>query len=75
MDADGVAVAGTFRPDALKAAILEAQTKAPGYTYRGFCEKAKGAGCAGYLVSLGGRRVLYFARSGETHTELMPVAP
>jgi uncharacterized protein YbcV (DUF1398 family) len=74
MDITPAEVATVFRPDAMKAAVREAQTNAPGYSYRGFCEKAKAAGCAGYLVSLSGRRVLYFGRSGETHTEHMPPA-
>ena len=74
MDMEGSSVAAVFRADALKVAIVEAQTGAPGYTYRGFCGKAKSAGCAGYLVSLGGRKVLYFGRSGETHTEHMPAS-
>lgn len=32
------------------------------------------AGCAGYLVSLPGRRVVYYGRTGETHVELIPAA-
>jgi uncharacterized protein YbcV (DUF1398 family) len=44
----------------------------PGYTYKGFCAKVTGAGCAGYLVSFPGKRVLYYGRSGETHTEYFP---
>lgn len=72
MEVGGAQVAQQFDAPALKAAIVEAQTAAPGYSYRSFCDKAKAAGCAGYLVSVGGRRVLYFARSGETHTEFMP---
>jgi uncharacterized protein YbcV (DUF1398 family) len=43
-----------------------------GYTYQGFCSKVAGAGCAGYVVSLLGRRVLYYGRTGETHTEYFP---
>jgi uncharacterized protein YbcV (DUF1398 family) len=46
----------------------------PGYTYRGFCENVVKAGCAGYVVSLLGKRVLYFGRTGETHTEYFPWA-
>jgi hypothetical protein len=30
------------------------------------------AGCAGYLDSLDGRRVVCFGRSGETHVEHVP---
>lgn len=65
-------VAAQFDASALKAAITEAQTGAAGYSYAGFCTKAGAAGCALYLVSLGGRRVVYVRRSGETHTELFP---
>jgi len=32
----------------------------------------KAAGCAGYLVSFLGRRVLYFGRSAGTHVEHFP---
>ena len=65
-------VAAAFDAAALKAAILEAQTGAEGYSYAGFCAKAGAAGCALYLVSLPGRRVVYVGRSGETHTEHFP---
>lgn len=56
----------------LTAAIRDAQQQAPGYTYRGFCEKAVQAGCAGYMVSFSGRRALYFGRTAETHVEHFP---
>jgi uncharacterized protein YbcV (DUF1398 family) len=65
-------VAEAFDAAAVKAAIREAQALAPGYTYKGFCAKVEGAGCAGYLVSFMGKRVLYFGRTGETHTEYFP---
>jgi uncharacterized protein YbcV (DUF1398 family) len=67
-----VPVAATFDAGALQAAIREAQTLAPGYTYWGFCAKAKAAGCAGYLVSFSGKRAVYFGRTGETHVEYFP---
>jgi uncharacterized protein YbcV (DUF1398 family) len=67
-----VAVAAEFNADAVKAALREAQALVPGYTYKGFCDKVKRAGCAGYLVSFLGRRVLYFGRTGEIHTEYFP---
>lgn len=62
-------VAARFDGAAMQAAIGEAQSLAPGYTYIGFCEKA---GCAGYVVSLSGRRAVYFGRTAETHVELFP---
>ena len=67
-----VAVAAEFVTGAVQAAIREAQALVPRYTYRGFCDKVKRAGCAGYLVSFPGRRVLYFGRTGETHVEHFP---
>ena len=30
------------------------------------------AGCAGYLVSFPGRRVLYWGRTAHTHVEMFP---
>ncbi len=65
-------IAPRFDADALGVAIREAQTLAPGYTYLGFCEKAKRAGCAGYMVSFPGRRALYFGRDAATHVEHFP---
>lgn len=62
-------LAERLAPERLQAAIREAQTQAPGYTYRGFCQKAKAAGCAFYMVSFSGRRVVYFGRDGATHDE------
>jgi uncharacterized protein YbcV (DUF1398 family) len=44
----------------------------PDYTYQGFCAKAAKAGGAGYMVSFSGKRVLYYGRTGETHTEYFP---
>jgi uncharacterized protein YbcV (DUF1398 family) len=65
-------VAAEFRANDVEQAVREAQSKAPGYTYAGFCAKVKAAGCAGYMVSFLGRRVVYFGRTGETHVEHFP---
>jgi uncharacterized protein YbcV (DUF1398 family) len=65
-------VAAAFDPEPIRAAIREAQTMAPGYTYLGFCRKVAAAGCAGYMVSFSGRRALYFGRTAETHVEHFP---
>jgi uncharacterized protein YbcV (DUF1398 family) len=65
-------VAETFDAAVVREAISEAQQLVPGYTYKGFCAKVARAGCAGYVVSLLGRRVLYFGRTCETHTEYFP---
>jgi len=65
-------IAAAFNVALIQAAIREAQTLAPGYSYRGFCQKVAAAGCAGYLVSFSGRRALYYGRTAETHVELFP---
>lgn len=67
-----VPTAPTFDTARMQAAIREAQQQVPGYTYKGFCEKAVLAGCAGYSVSFSGRRVLYVGRTAETHVEHFP---
>lgn len=67
-----VQVAPRLDADALGAAIREAQTLAPGYSYIGFCTKAQAAGCAGYMVSFSGRRAVYFGRDAATHVEPFP---
>lgn len=72
--ADDIAgpVAADFDASAVQQAVREAQTNAPGYTYLGFCGKVRAAGCAGYLVSFLGKRVVYYGRTAETHVELFP---
>ncbi|MGH7104387.1 MAG: DUF1398 domain-containing protein [Acetobacteraceae bacterium] len=65
-------VAGRFDTAMIKEALSEAQALLPGYIYKSFCAKVARAGCAGYLVSLPGKRVLYYGRTGETHTEYFP---
>ena len=65
-------IAAAFDAARIQAAIREAQQQVPGYTYKGFCAKAAAAGCAGYIVSFSGRRVLYFGRTAETHVEKFP---
>lgn len=67
-----VPVAERFDPAAVKDAIRDAQQMVPGYSYKKFCAKVMGAGCAGYLVSLLGKRVVYYGRTGEIHTEHFP---
>jgi uncharacterized protein YbcV (DUF1398 family) len=66
------AVAAAFDADTIRNLVHWAQSNPPDYSYKAFCEKAKAAGCAGYIVSFLGRRVLYLGRTAETHTELFP---
>jgi uncharacterized protein YbcV (DUF1398 family) len=65
-------VAAEFKAADVEQAVREAQRKSPGYTYSGFCTKVKAAGCAGYMVSFLGKRVVYFGRTAETHVEHFP---
>jgi uncharacterized protein YbcV (DUF1398 family) len=67
-----VPVAESFAAAVVTDAIREAQRMVPGYSYKKFCAKVMGAGCAGYLVSLLGKRVVYYGRTGEIHTEYFP---
>ncbi len=67
-----VSIAPNFDAAPIQAAIKEAQQLLPGYTYKGFCKKVASAGCAGYIVSFSGRRVLYFGRTADIHVEHFP---
>lgn len=71
---DGAAIAARFDGAAVERAVRHAQSGAADYTYEGFCARVMAAGCAGYHVSLLGRRVVYFGRTAETHVEFMPGA-
>jgi uncharacterized protein YbcV (DUF1398 family) len=42
--------------------------------YREFCERIAQAGCVGYIVSLAGRRAVYYGRSGDSYVEPFPSA-
>jgi uncharacterized protein YbcV (DUF1398 family) len=68
----GHPIAEQFDVEVVRQAIRDAQQRVAGYTYGGFCKAVTGAGCAGYLVSFPGKRVLYFGRTAETHTEFFP---
>ena len=65
-------VAATFNATVIERVVREAQTKALGYTYAGFNATVQAAGCAGYMVSFLGKRVVYFGRTAETHVEHFP---
>jgi uncharacterized protein YbcV (DUF1398 family) len=72
MPASTGAVAEAFDAARIAALVRWAQVNGPDYSYKAFCHNAKAAGCAGYLVSFLGRRVVYFGRSAETHVEHFP---
>ena len=80
---DGDSVALTNRPSegvvavefdqaGIAAQVRWAQANLPDYSYTAFCKHTKALGCAGYLVSILGRRVVYFGRTAETHVEHFP---
>lgn len=62
-----------FDAAAVEAAVRDSQQQR--ILYLEFCERIAAAGCAGYFVSLAGRRATYYGRTGETHVELFPGAP
>jgi uncharacterized protein YbcV (DUF1398 family) len=68
--ADSVATA--FDATEIERLVRWAQANPTDYSYVAFSEKVKNAGCAGYLVSFLGRRVVYFGRTAETHVEHFP---
>ncbi len=70
--ASGSPIAGRFDQDGLIAQIKWAQANPPDYSYVAFCNNVKALGCAGYIVSFLGKRVLYFGRTAETHVEHFP---
>lgn len=65
-------VAREFDANAVELLVRWAQANPADYSYVTFSEKVKLAGCAGYLVSFLGRRVVYFGRTAETHIEHFP---
>jgi len=65
-------VAADFDAAALRADILDSQRN--NQPYRDFTRRAMEAGTQGYFAFLRGKRVTYFGRQGEQHTEWFPNA-
>ena len=65
-------IAPRFDPVGIAAQVRWAQANPADYAYAAFCTNVKAAGCAGYLVSFPGRRILYVGRTAETHVEHFP---
>ena len=65
-------VAAEFDRVALRADILDSQQK--NQPYREFTRRAMAAGVQGYLAFLRGKRVTYWGRGGDHHTEWFPGA-
>jgi uncharacterized protein YbcV (DUF1398 family) len=66
------AVAADFDGDKLRAAIGDSQRH--GQAYRDFTRRAMEAGVQGYGAFLRGKRVTYWGRQGDAHTEWFPGA-
>lgn len=65
-------VAAQFDSAGVASQVKWAQANGADYSYSAFCTNVKAFGCAGYMVSFPGRRVLYFGRTAETHVEHFP---
>ena len=65
-------IAADFDVDALKADILDSQQN--GQLYKDFTKRAMSAGVQGYMAFLRGKRVTYWGRGGDSHTEWFPGA-
>lgn len=64
--------AEAFDPAGIEAALRAIQAKQ--ISYLGFCEQIMKAGCVSYIVSLAGRRAVYYGRTGEVYVEPFPQA-
>ena len=65
-------VAAEFSSGKLRANILDSQRN--GQQYRDFTRRAMEAGVQGYFAFLRGKRVTYWGRTGDQHTEWFPGA-
>jgi uncharacterized protein YbcV (DUF1398 family) len=65
-------VAQEFSAAGVEAAVRMAQRGE--IMYPQFTRQALAAGCVGYFVQITGKRVQYFGRNGEIHTEWFPGA-
>lgn len=63
-------VAEEFDAAGLRAAIIDSQRN--GQSYRDFTRRAMQAGVQGYIAFLRGKRVTYWSRGGDQHTEWFP---
>jgi uncharacterized protein YbcV (DUF1398 family) len=61
-----------FSAERVEAAIRAIQGGA--IKYKTFCKNILDAGCVGYLVSIAGRRAIYYSRTGDMHVEFFPGA-
>jgi uncharacterized protein YbcV (DUF1398 family) len=67
-----VTPAPAFAADGVAAAVRAIQQNR--ILYREFCERIAQAGCVGYMVSMAGRRAVYYGRTGDSYIEPFPAA-
>jgi uncharacterized protein YbcV (DUF1398 family) len=65
-------VADAFSAEAVEASVRQSQRGE--IMYPQFVKQTTAAGCVGYFVQISGKRVHYFGRDGEVHTEWFPGA-
>lgn len=63
-------ISGSFDKDTVASAVQDIQQSRIGYA--DFLRRIMSAGCASYGVFIGGRKVMYFGRDGDFHTEHFP---
>lgn len=63
------------RFDALQVATVVRTIQQGEIGYADFLRRIMEAGCASYVVHIGGRRVIYCGRDGDCHVEHFPPAP
>jgi uncharacterized protein YbcV (DUF1398 family) len=66
-------VSMTFSAQGVESAVRASQ--AGQIKYREFCKRIAAAGCVDYVVSLAGRRAIYYGRNGDAHVEMFPGGP
>lgn len=71
-DAIDAKPAPQFAASGVEAAVRDVQ--AGKIKYKEFCERAMAAGCVAYVVSIAGKRVVYYGRTGDCHVEWFPEA-
>lgn len=71
-DSVQITPAQAFSAAGVEAAVRAIQAGA--IKYKEFCKRVMEAGCVGYLVSMAGKRVVYYGRTGDNHVEYFPGA-
>ncbi len=70
LDLAAIEIGQEFDAAEVRAAVLSSQTE--GQAFVDFVRRVKQAGCIGYFAYLDGRKVVYYGRLGDTHTEHFP---